>query len=71
MSNLKPKQFKKDRLLDQGVNLLLEKGYHATGLKEILDTVQIPRVRFTLILRARNVLLLKPFITILSLSFYV
>ena len=46
MSNLKPKQFKKDRLLDQGVNLLLEKGYHATGLKEILDTVQIPKGSF-------------------------
>jgi TetR/AcrR family transcriptional regulator, transcriptional repressor for nem operon len=46
MSNLKPKQIKKDRLLDQGVNLLLEKGYHATGLKEILDTVQIPKGSF-------------------------
>lgn len=46
MTNLKPKQFKKDRLLDQGVNLLLEKGYHATGLKEILDTVQIPKGSF-------------------------
>jgi TetR/AcrR family transcriptional regulator, transcriptional repressor for nem operon len=46
MTNLKPKQFKKDRLLDQGVNLLLENGYHATGLKEILDTVQIPKGSF-------------------------
>lgn len=42
----KPKQFKKDKLLDQGVTLLLEKGYHATGLKEILDTVRIPKGSF-------------------------
>ena len=41
-----PKQIKKDRLLEQGVSLLLEKGYHATGLKEILDTVQIPKGSF-------------------------
>ena len=40
------KQLKKDRLLDQGVSLLLEKGYHATGLKEILDTVKIPKGSF-------------------------
>jgi len=46
MTNLKPKQIKKDKLLDQGVSLLLEKGYHATGLKEILDTVQIPKGSF-------------------------
>ena len=46
MQKIKPKQLKKDRLLDQGVALLLEKGYHATGLKEILDTVQIPKGSF-------------------------
>lgn len=46
MSKLHPKQIKKDRLLDQGVSLLLEKGYHATGLKQILDTVQIPKGSF-------------------------
>jgi TetR/AcrR family transcriptional repressor of nem operon len=46
MQKLKPKQLKKDKLLDQGVTLLLEKGYHATGLKEILDTVQIPKGSF-------------------------
>jgi len=46
MQTLKPKHLKKDRLLDQGVSLLLEKGYHATGLKEILDTVQIPKGSF-------------------------
>ncbi len=46
MQTINPKQLKKDRLLDQGVALLLEKGYHATGLKEILDTVQIPKGSF-------------------------
>lgn len=46
MPNLKPKQIKKDKLLEQGVSLLLEKGYHATGLKEILDTVQVPKGSF-------------------------
>jgi TetR/AcrR family transcriptional repressor of nem operon len=40
------KKEKKDRLLEQGVTLLLEKGYHATGLKEILDTVKIPKGSF-------------------------
>lgn len=46
MSNLKPKHIKREKLLEQGVNLLLEKGYHATGLKEILDTVRIPKGSF-------------------------
>lgn len=48
MQKLKPKlkRFKKDKLLDQGVTLFLEKGYHATGLKEILDTVQLPKGSF-------------------------
>ncbi len=46
MPNLMTKHIKKERLLDQGVALLLEKGYHATGLKEILDTVKIPKGSF-------------------------
>lgn len=46
MPNIKPKQIKKDKLLEQGVSLLLEKGYHATGLKEILDTVKVPKGSF-------------------------
>lgn len=46
MSKLQPKQIKKDKLLEQGVNLLMAKGYHATGLKEILDTVQVPKGSF-------------------------
>lgn len=43
---MKAKQLKKDKLLDQGVTLLLEKGYHATGLKEILEAVKIPKGSF-------------------------
>ena len=46
MPRIPSKQLKKDQLLDQGVTLLLEKGYHATGLKEILDAVQIPKGSF-------------------------
>jgi TetR/AcrR family transcriptional repressor of nem operon len=46
MSKIQPKQIKRHKLLEQGVSLLLEKGYHATGLKEILDTVQIPKGSF-------------------------
>ena len=46
MERFKPKQLKKDKLLDQGVTLFLEKGYHATGLQEILDTIQLPKGSF-------------------------
>ncbi len=46
MATLTTKQTKKDRLLSQGVDLLLEKGYHAVGLKEILQAVQIPKGSF-------------------------
>lgn len=40
------KQLKRDILLSQGVQLLTQQGYHGTGLKEILDTVQIPKGSF-------------------------
>lgn len=40
------KQVKREQLLDQGVALLMEQGYHGTGLKMILDTVQIPKGSF-------------------------
>ena len=46
MPKLADKHIKKDQLLDQGVSLLLEKGYHGVGLKEILDTVRIPKGSF-------------------------
>lgn len=46
MSYIPVKPTKKQRLLDQGVALLMEKGYHGSGLKEILETVQIPKGSF-------------------------
>jgi len=40
------KQIKQDKLLDQGVKMMIDQGYHGTGLKEILDVVQIPKGSF-------------------------
>ena len=33
-------------LLDQGVLMLMTQGYHGTGIKEILDTVKVPKGSF-------------------------
>lgn len=45
-----PKTSKKltnrENLLNQGVIFLTQQGYHGTGLKEILDAVQIPKGSF-------------------------
>ena len=40
------KQINKSNLLSQGVLLLMKQGYHGTGLKEILEAVQIPKGSF-------------------------
>ena len=40
------KEINREKILDQGVNLLMVQGYHGTGLKEILDAVQIPKGSF-------------------------
>jgi TetR/AcrR family transcriptional repressor of nem operon len=40
------KQLKREKLLDQGVQMLMSQGYHGTGIKEILDIVQIPKGSF-------------------------
>lgn len=40
------KQINKENLLAQGVQLLMQQGYHGTGLKEILDAVQVPKGSF-------------------------
>ncbi|MFZ2726777.1 MAG: TetR family transcriptional regulator C-terminal domain-containing protein [Methylococcaceae bacterium] len=40
------KYLNKEKLLNQGVALLTAQGYHGTGLKEILDSVQIPKGSF-------------------------
>jgi TetR/AcrR family transcriptional regulator, transcriptional repressor for nem operon len=46
MSAKPQKQIKRDNLLSQGVTLLMQQGYHGTGLKEILDAVKIPKGSF-------------------------
>lgn len=40
------KHLNRDNLLNKGVALLTAQGYHGTGLKEILDAVQIPKGSF-------------------------
>jgi TetR/AcrR family transcriptional repressor of nem operon len=40
------KQLKREQLLTEGVNLLMQQGYHGTGLQEILDKVKIPKGSF-------------------------
>jgi TetR/AcrR family transcriptional repressor of nem operon len=46
MSRASQKQTNRENLLSQGVTLLMQQGYHGTGLKEILDAVQIPKGSF-------------------------
>ncbi|WP_031434534.1 TetR/AcrR family transcriptional regulator [Methylomarinum vadi] len=46
MQQLTNKEQKREKLLDQGVQMLMSQGYHGTGLKEILDTVKIPKGSF-------------------------
>ena len=46
MEKLNQKQINRENLLNQGVGLLMQQGYHGTGLKEILDAVQIPKGSF-------------------------
>jgi TetR/AcrR family transcriptional regulator, transcriptional repressor for nem operon len=40
------KQINKEMLLNQGVALIGQQGYHGTGLQEILDAVNIPKGSF-------------------------
>ena len=46
MHKLNRKESKKESLLNQGVTLLIGKGYHGTGLQEILDAANIPKGSF-------------------------
>ena len=46
MTRIAKKLTNKENLLSQGVTLLMQQGYHGTGLKEILDAVQIPKGSF-------------------------
>ena len=40
------KEINRENLLNQGVMLLMQQGYHGTGLQEILNAVQIPKGSF-------------------------
>ena len=46
MSPRPNKSINRENLLNQGVLLLTRQGYHGTGLKAILDAVQIPKGSF-------------------------
>jgi len=37
---------KREKLLDQGVYLLMNQGYHATGINEIVNAVHVPKGSF-------------------------
>jgi TetR/AcrR family transcriptional repressor of nem operon len=46
MTKVTKKQINREKLIDQGVSMLMTQGYHGTGLQEILDEVQIPNGSF-------------------------
>lgn len=46
MSKSEKKEASRENLLNQGVSMLMQQGYHGTGLKEILDAVNIPKGSF-------------------------
>ncbi|OQK15833.1 TetR family transcriptional regulator [Methyloprofundus sedimenti] len=46
MTIIAKKQIKREKLLDQGVQMLMNQGYHGTGIKDILDVVGIPKGSF-------------------------
>lgn len=40
------KEHKREQILNQGIHLLMRHGYHGTGVKLLLDTVNIPKGSF-------------------------
>jgi TetR/AcrR family transcriptional repressor of nem operon len=46
MSKSIKKELNKENLLNQGVAMIISQGYHATGLQEILDAVNVPKGSF-------------------------
>jgi TetR/AcrR family transcriptional repressor of nem operon len=46
MARIGNKQITRERLLDQGVAMLMEHGYHGTGLQDLLSSVQVPKGSF-------------------------
>ena len=46
MARPRRSQQARERLLDHGVEVLADQGYHGTGLKELLEALQIPKGSF-------------------------
>ncbi|MRI32745.1 TetR family transcriptional regulator [Endozoicomonas sp. OPT23] len=46
MARPRRSEHSKQSILEKGVELLSEQGYHGTGLKQILDAVQVPKGSF-------------------------
>lgn len=46
MARTATKQITRDKLLDQGVAMLTERGYHGTGLQDLLGSVRVPKGSF-------------------------
>ena len=46
MARLKRNQNIREQLLNQGVSVFINQGYHGTGIKEILDRVKVPKGSF-------------------------
>jgi TetR/AcrR family transcriptional repressor of nem operon len=46
MSRTATKELTRERLLDRGVAMLTEQGYHGTGLQDLLASVQVPKGSF-------------------------
>lgn len=46
MARTDTKHLTRDKLLDQGVAMLTEQGYHGTGLKDLLAGVRVPKGSF-------------------------
>ena len=36
----------REKLLDQGIKLFMDQGYHGTGIKEVVDLVKVPKGSF-------------------------
>ncbi|BBL74568.1 TetR/AcrR family transcriptional regulator [Methylomagnum ishizawai] len=46
MTRTSTKHFTREKLLDQGVAMIMERGYHGTGLQELLAGVGVPKGSF-------------------------
>lgn len=46
MARLKHNENIREKLLDQGLKLFIDQGYHGTGIKEVVDQVKVPKGSF-------------------------